>query len=97
MFLKIKKIEKRLGRTKKPKNYPRKCDIDIIDFNQKNKRFRFKNHNIEIPHPRMQNRNFVLIPLFEISKKWQHPKNNQKIVNLLSKLDNKNLRTIKFI
>ena len=33
LFLKIKKIEKKLGRTKSKRNHPRICDIDIIDFN----------------------------------------------------------------
>ena len=87
-----KKIEKSLGRKSSYRNAPRVCDIDILDYNKKSSKI-----NINLPHPRLHRRNFVLIPLFEISKKWQHPKNNQKIVNLLSKLDNKNLRTIKFI
>ena len=33
LFLKIKKIEKKLGRTRSKRNYPRVCDIDIIDYN----------------------------------------------------------------
>ena len=36
LFIKIKKIEKTLGRVNKLKNSPRTCDIDIIDFNGKN-------------------------------------------------------------
>ena len=29
---------------------------------------------LNLPHPRMHKRNFVLIPLFEIDKNWKHPK-----------------------
>ena len=54
LFLSIKNIEKTLGRKKKPRNYPRVCDIDIIDFNGWCKTLK-KQHNIIIPHPRMFN------------------------------------------
>jgi len=87
----LKNIEFLLGRKKNKKNFPRTCDIDIIDFKG------LKKHNkyIKIPHPRMSNRNFVLFPLFEIEKNWKHPKNNISIDKLLKKLDLKSLRSIK--
>ena len=44
LFLKIKKIEKKLGRTKSKKNYPRICDIDIIDFNGEIIHRKLRNH-----------------------------------------------------
>ena len=53
------KIEKDIGRKKSPKNSPRVCDIDIIDY--KNKKI---NNDIILPHPRMNERNFVLFPLY---------------------------------
>tara|TARA_B100000700_G_scaffold161510_1_gene178862 strand:- start:167 stop:694 length:528 start_codon:yes stop_codon:yes gene_type:complete len=93
----IKIIEKRLGRKKTPKNYPRTCDIDIIDYDQKVKSINLNNIKIEIPHPRMHERNFVLIPLFEISKNWNHPNFNHKISKLLSNINNNELRSIKII
>ena len=92
-LLKIcKDIEKILGRKKSIKNSPRKCDIDIIDYdNQK-----FKG-NIILPHPRMHNRNFVLIPLFEINKDWYHPVLKHNIKKLINSLPNKDIRSIKQI
>ncbi len=91
-FLKnLKNIEVLLGRKKNKKNFPRTCDIDIIDF----KGIKKKNKNINIPHPRMTNRNFVLFPLFEIEKNWKHPKSNISIDKLIEKLDLKSLRSIK--
>ncbi len=87
----LKNIEIILGRKKTKKNFPRTCDIDIIDF----KGLTQNNINIEVPHPRMLNRNFVLVPLFEIEKNWKHPKNNVSIDKLLKKLDLNSLRSIK--
>ena len=96
LFKIIKKIEKDIGRKNTPKNYPRVCDIDIIDFKGLNLKIDSDGKYIETPHPRMQNRNFVLIPLFEINKNWYHPKLRLNIVNLLLKLNNVNLSSIKF-
>ena len=89
----IKNIEKKLGRKTKKKNFPRTCDIDIIDY----KNIKFKKTSIEIPHPRLHNRNFVLIPLFEIDKTWKHPKTKIPIDKLLKNLDLKSLRGIKIL
>ena len=89
----IKIIEKKLGRKIKKRNYPRTCDIDIIDF----KSINFKNKCIEIPHPRLCDRNFVLIPLFEIEKTWNHPKTKISINKLLENLDLISLRGIKIL
>ena len=95
LFKQIKLIETSLGRIKRPKNFPRKCDIDIIDFN--GKYFNFLNVDLTVPHPRMDNRNFVLLPLFEINKNWVHPKTKKNIVNLISKLKGHDIRSMKFI
>ena len=62
LFILIKSIEKKLGRKKIPINYPRTCDIDIIDYNEKSISSHVYNHKVTVPHPRMKTRNFVLIP-----------------------------------
>ena len=95
LFLKIKKIEKKLGRTKSKRNHPRVCDIDIIDFNNEIIHRKLGNHRLNIPHKRMHNRNFVLFPLYELDKDWVHPKLNRNIVNLLSNLTSEQLLSIK--
>ena len=89
-------IEKRLGRLRNKKNDPRTCDIDIIDYD---KRIIFKKakHNVVIPHPKMHQRNFVLLPLFEIAKDWIHPIKNTSIRDLISSLKTEELKTIKII
>ena len=97
LFKKIKIIEKNLGRIKSPKNYPRICDIDIIDYNGAHLLSRFKNQKIEVPHLSMHKRNFVLVPLYEINNGWLHPKLKKNIINLLSSLPVNDLRSIKLI
>ena len=92
-LLKIcKQIETSLGRKKAPKNSPRTCDIDIIDYNQK-----ITVNDINVPHPRMHLRNFVLIPLFEIEKNWRYPNSERYIKNLIFSLSNSDIRSIKLV
>ena len=86
-----KKIEKSLGRKKTSKNSPRECDIDILDYNKTNIIEKY----INLPHPRMHKRNFVLIPLFEIDKNWIHPRSKQHIKSLILTLPNTDIRSIK--
>jgi 2-amino-4-hydroxy-6-hydroxymethyldihydropteridine diphosphokinase len=96
LFKLIKSIEKLLGRVKSPKNFPRVCDIDIIDFNGKCLSSSFNFKRIEVPHLNMHKRNFVLMPLYEINQNWFHPKIKKNIVKLLCSLPDKDLRCIKF-
>ena len=92
-LLKIcKQIETSLGRKKAPKNSPRTCDIDVIDYNQK-----ITVNGINVPHPRMHLRNFVLIPLFEIEKNWRYPNSKRYIKNLIFSLSNSDIRSIKLV
>ena len=85
----FKSIEKKLGRKKKFKNAPRECDIDIIAYRNK-----VINGPISIPHKRMHQRNFVLIPLYELKKNWFHPKIKTNIKNLIISLPIKDITSI---
>ena len=87
-----KKIEVSLGRKKREINAPRECDIDIIDYNRQN-----TNSKIILPHPRMSERNFVLLPLYELDKAWTHPISGQPIKKLILSLSNRDIRSIKQI
>ena len=92
LFYICKKIETKLGRKNSPKNSPRICDIDIIDFDNK-----IINKEIQIPHKLMHIRNFVLFPLFEIDKNWKHPVLKKNIKKLIFSLPIKDIRSIKQI
>ena len=85
-------IETKLGRRKSPKNSPRICDIDIIDFEGL-----VLKDKLCLPHARMHERNFVLLPLFEIEKDWVHPIKKNNIKKLILSLSNKDIRSIKQI
>ena len=88
----FKCIEKKLGRKKDFKNSPRTCDIDIISYDKK-----IFTGDISIPHTRMHERNFVLIPLHELDKNWFHPKLKCNIKKLIISLPLNDIRSIKQI
>ena len=89
-------IEVEIGRKRVFKNDPRTCDIDIIDYDKKIINITGEK-KLEIPHPSMHNRNFVLLPLFEISKRWIHPQTKESIEKLIKKLNINELSSIKQI
>ena len=79
------------------KNCPRICDIDIIDFKGLNLKTNLNGQKIVTPHPRMHNRNFVLFPLFELNKRWIHPKTKQKINELINRFNNMDFSDIRIV
>ena len=97
LFKTIKKIEKLIGRKKSPKNHPRICDIDIIDFKGLNLKVQFNGQNIVTPHPRMHKRNFVIFPLYELNKTWVHPKTRVNINNIINQFKDLGLSDIRIV
>jgi len=75
----ILSIEKKMGRVRTIKNAPRIIDIDILFFNKNI----IEDELISIPHPRIPNRRFVLVPLNELSPQFLHPVLNKTIHQLL--------------
>lgn len=82
----ILKIEKKFGRIRTIKNSPRTLDIDIVDFNSLKLNIKNKSNELTIPHPNLENRLFVLLPLLEISPLWKNPKTCRSINYLVSRL-----------
>jgi len=97
LFKTVKNIEKTLGRKKTKKNYPRICDIDIIDYKGLVINTEISSQQIETPHPRMHFRNFVVIPLFELNKTWIHPKSKLKINDIINEFTNSDLSDIRIV
>jgi 2-amino-4-hydroxy-6-hydroxymethyldihydropteridine diphosphokinase len=87
-------VEEKLERKRKEKNDPRTCDIDIIDFNGEIKDFEYNNSIFTVPHKHLSYRNFVLLPLMEISPNWIHPKTNESITMLFNKLSDEKKNSI---
>jgi len=79
-----KGIESKLGRTGKS-GEPRPIDIDILLYGQQV----IETPTLVIPHPKMTDRAFVLIPLDEINPDLVHPANSKKIKELLQSVTEK--------
>ena len=73
-------IEKKMGRVRTQKNAPRIIDIDILFFNKEI----IAEKNLEVPHPQIENRRFVLTPLNELSPNFKHPVTHKTIHQLLN-------------
>jgi 2-amino-4-hydroxy-6-hydroxymethyldihydropteridine diphosphokinase len=74
----LKSIERKLGRRPSPVNGPRLIDLDILlagDLVMKGK-------TLIIPHPRLRQRNFVLVPLEEIAPDAVHPVVKKTVLDL---------------
>ena len=87
-------IEEKLERKRNYKNEPRTCDIDIIDFNSKIIDFKYKNLDFKVPHEKLGDRNFVLIPLKDILPNWKHPKTKEIISSLIQNLPEDDRKSI---
>ena len=87
-------IEEKLERKRNKKNDPRTCDVDIIDYNSQVIDFQYKNLNLTVPHKELIYRNFVLLPLQEISPEWKHPITKENISILIDKLPEEDKKSI---
>jgi len=74
----IKTVEKDLGRRPAGRSRPRTIDIDILIAEDRVVATR----QLIVPHPRMAERNFVLVPLLEIAPAAIHPSLKEKISDL---------------
>lgn len=73
------KIERSMGRERTVPKGPRVMDLDILLFGSE----LVHESHLEIPHPRMADRRFVLVPLAEISPDAMHPIRKKTIQQLL--------------
>lgn len=79
----IAKIERELGRERREKWGPRTIDIDVLFYGRRVVR----DKGLEIPHPELHKRAFVLVPLLEIAPEYVHPVLKQAIDELYMNCD----------
>ena len=80
----VKSVESDMGRDQGGVRFgPRPIDIDIIFYDD----LILKDERLEIPHPRMDKRAFVLTPLCDIDSEIIHPEINRNLRDLLAEID----------
>ena len=70
LLARLHAIEAEFGRERRQVNAPRTLDLDIVDFAG---RVSIAGDSPILPHPRLADRAFVLLPLAEIAPDWRHP------------------------
>ena len=80
----IHEIESDLGRKRGGQRFgPRPIDIDILAYDDQV----IDEEDLKIPHPRMTERAFVLVPLAEIAPEWRHPVDEETAADMVARVD----------
>jgi len=69
LYTEVKAIEQRLGRTASERWGPREIDVDLLLYDG----LVYQDERVTVPHPEMEKRKFVLVPLKEIAPDLVHP------------------------
>ena len=88
-----KAVQQEVGRVERFRNGPREIDIDILFYDNKV----YKDEALEIPHPRLQERDFVLGPFADINPNFLHPILKKTIKELLDRLPEEQRSIIKML
>ncbi len=78
LLKKCQQIEIILGRIRRERWGSREIDIDILSYGSRI----IKKNDLIIPHPEIENRSFVLMPMLELNPKWLHPEKGIRIKDL---------------
>lgn len=77
----LHRVESRFGRVRRARNEPRVVDLDILDYDGA-----IRADRPVLPHPRMAERSFVLLPLREVAPDWRHPASGAALATLIAAL-----------
>jgi 2-amino-4-hydroxy-6-hydroxymethyldihydropteridine diphosphokinase len=75
-------LERRAGRIRRTKHAPRELDIDLLLYNENI----IQEPDLQVPHPRLAERAFVLLPLAEVAPEARHPILGESIVRLAARI-----------
>lgn len=87
----LKEMEKQIGRVLREKWGPREIDLDILFINQEV----IETETLQVPHPEMHKRPFVLKPLSQLDPEWEHPLLGKTVDQLLSELPEQDLSMVR--
>ena len=82
LLAQLKEIEVAVGRQDRGPWGPREIDLDILYIDD----LAIRDGELEIPHPRMHERAFVLLPLSQIAPNWRHPILGKTVEELLTEV-----------
>ena len=81
LMTRLQVTELAFGRERSARNAPRTLDLDIVDYDG-----RVEEGPPILPHPRIEGRGFVLIPLRDVAPDWRHPVSGKSVAQLIDAL-----------
>ena len=82
LLMVLREIERSLGRDEEHRSGPRTMDLDLLFYGS----LVIEEPGLVVPHPRLHQRRFVLLPMSELDPSWTHPSLGRSITQLLAEL-----------
>jgi 2-amino-4-hydroxy-6-hydroxymethyldihydropteridine diphosphokinase len=85
LFWNLMRIERQLGRVRTVRWGPRTIDLDLLLAGD----WVIREPDLQVPHPELTRRSFVLVPLVELDPMLRHPVSGETLLQILSRLENR--------